>query len=160
MSPGAYLYVPLYTLERLEIDRDDLTFMLSDDSGCEHEFSSQNHVAMFGWTPEKNDVGKLDAKGLIVYLSGLEPLQIMDEIHLCIHSNDKWEMAWKGAYSLKVASRDFYCTKENIASKWECISCELCTNNEVDIQNLLTKYGAPDTSNNSLNHDAHTTQTP
>ena len=151
--PGAYLFVPLNTLKRLESDGSDLSFMLSKDISCKQKFSKQNHIAMFAWQPVIEGVGKLHPKGLVVYLSGRESKQIMNEIHLCIQLNGIWEAAWKGRYSLDIKNQNFYCTKKNNSSKWECLGCEKCKRKKADIYNLLTKYEERNTPNKSLNRD-------
>ena len=149
------LLVPVHTLERLGFNEGDLSFMLSDNSGCEQRYSKHNFTVMSGNEGNWNDV-PVWSQHVTLYLTWQEIWQITDEIQLCIRFKNQWESVWNGEFSLKatwdlyVAQKSFICNRKDLSSKWECSSYEITYDKREEIYKLQTKYGEKSAPNTPL----------
>lgn len=158
------LIVPVHTLEKLGINAQDINarqfFMLSAEDSCVHEFSEQNYTVMFNQNVGNWRDIKVWTQHVTLYFTWKDIWKIKEQIFLCINSQNRWEPAWKGKFSLTgvfniyVAHMDFFCDKKDKTSKWECNGYELAHNkNKEEIYKLLTKYNKNAALDNSFTPD-------
>jgi len=154
---GILLLVPVSTLEKFGIDvqnldSHDLFFRLSRKQSCNSEFSNHNYTVMFNQNVGNWQDVRVWTQHVTLYLTWQESWEIEDKVHLCIRLKGKWESAWEGRYELPIAYKSFFCNKESVSSKWECLGYENYQdkNKKEEIYNLLTKYNVHTIPNKAL----------
>ena len=143
------LSVPVQTLKRLGLNEYDLSFMLSDNSNCNHNVGRHNYTVMFGNRMDR----KIWNQHVTLYLTWQDILQVTDEIHLCLRFKDEKEPVWKGKFNLMgtlnlyIMHKSFFCNKKNNFSKWECSGYEAHQVKREEVSKLLMKYDEKSTPN-------------